>query len=160
MIFAALRLCVRKKSIRGDPDEVIRRTQVMPAPLSLDLRERVVDAYERKEGTEKELAQRFGVSVNSVSRWKRLKETTQSLAPQLWTRGRKRSIDDEGAEILKSLVEETPDATIEDLKEAYINKTGITVSDSSIKRCLKRLKLTRKKKLFGLRNRTANESRG
>lgn len=38
----------------------------MPAPLSIDLRQRVIAAYQAKEGSQRQLAERFKVSLSFV----------------------------------------------------------------------------------------------
>ena len=40
----------------------------MPAPYSTDLRQRVIDAYKAKEGSQRQLADRFKVSLSFVQR--------------------------------------------------------------------------------------------
>jgi transposase len=40
----------------------------MPAPYSTDLRQRVIDAYNAKEGSLRQLADRFKVSLSFVQR--------------------------------------------------------------------------------------------
>ncbi|MDF5708759.1 MAG: hypothetical protein PUP90_14125 [Nostoc sp. S4] len=40
----------------------------MPAPYSKDLRQRVVDAYKAKLGSQQQLAERFQVSLSFVQR--------------------------------------------------------------------------------------------
>jgi len=44
----------------------------MPKPLSDDLRCRILDAYEKKEGSQSKLAARFGVSFDFVHKILRL----------------------------------------------------------------------------------------
>jgi transposase len=39
--------------------------------LSVDLRERVLAAHERREGSQRVLAERFGVAVGTVNGWLR-----------------------------------------------------------------------------------------
>lgn len=48
-------------------------------PLSLDLRERIVDAYEKGEGSQAEIAQRFAVSRSMVGKLVRQKHRTGSV---------------------------------------------------------------------------------
>jgi len=42
----------------------------------------VIGAWERREGTQKEVADRFGVGVASVVRWAALKRKTGTLKPR------------------------------------------------------------------------------
>jgi transposase len=54
----------------------------MPKPYSIDLREKIVTAYENQEGSMQKLAKRFQVSKNFVADLlKRFKETGQ-IAPK------------------------------------------------------------------------------
>jgi transposase len=50
-------------------------------PFSVDLRQRVVDAYAQGEGTIDQLAAHLSVSPSSVERWVRRYKTTGSVAP-------------------------------------------------------------------------------
>ena len=38
--------------------------------LSVDLRERVLAAHERREGSQRVLAERFGIAVGTVNGWR------------------------------------------------------------------------------------------
>jgi transposase len=38
----------------------------MPAPFSVDLRQRIISAYQGKEGSQRQLVQRFKVSLSFV----------------------------------------------------------------------------------------------
>ena len=40
----------------------------MPAPYSIDLRQRVINAYEAKEGSQRQIAERFQVSHSFVKK--------------------------------------------------------------------------------------------
>ena len=66
----------------------------MPAPLDVDLRERVVTAYTSGEGTYDEIARRFVVSPASVSRYLRRHREQGSLAPKLAIGGQPHRLDE------------------------------------------------------------------
>ena len=55
--------------------------------LSLDLRQRALDAYARAEGTLETIAARFSVSPASLSRWRRRARVTGSPARSLTRSG-------------------------------------------------------------------------
>ena len=63
-------------------------------PLSLDLRVRIVEAYERGEGSVRELAERFMVAPKSVQTYRKLWKVTGSVLPRPHGGGRGRKIDD------------------------------------------------------------------
>src|SRR5262245_40312402 len=51
-------------------------------PYSMDLRQRVAQAVDRHEGSLRQLARRFGVSVSCITRLLALRRRTGSLAPK------------------------------------------------------------------------------
>lgn len=115
-------------------------------PYSNDLRTRVIEAYENKEGSMRQLAKRFLVSLFFV--WtliKRYRETGK-VDPKPHGGGNPSKIDEAGIEVLRSLVEEDSDATVEELQKCFEEKTQIKVSTSAVGRALLKYKLTRKKK--------------
>ena len=119
----------------------------MPAPLSLDLRKRIVEAVEDGASYE-EAARRFGVGEASVSRFMRRWRETGSLEPSKMG-GRRFGITDEASlALLKELVEEKPDAYVEEIKQAFEARSGKSTSRSAIKRSLAKLGFRRKKKGF------------
>ena len=115
----------------------------MAKALSMDLRERVIAAVD--EGmSRRQAAGRFGVSASSAIRWCQLQRDTGDArsAPQGGDRRSKR-IEAEAARIL-SLVKETPDITLEEVK-ADLAEQGLVFSISAIWRFLDRRNLTFKK---------------
>jgi transposase len=118
----------------------------MPAPLSVDLRERVVEAYEGGEGSAPSVARRFWVSPASVYRWRKRRRETGSVAPKTYRPGPSPRIDEACAEVLRALVDEQPDAYCWELAERLEQRTGVRVDADTVGRALRRLGLTRKKK--------------
>ena len=80
--------------------------------LSQDLRERIVAAYERGEGSYRELAQRFGVSKPYVGKLVRQKRELGHCRCLLQNNGRKRLLDQEQQDRLRKHLQEHPDATV------------------------------------------------
>jgi len=126
----------------------------MPKPYSIDLREKIVAAYENKEGSMQKLAKRFKVSKNFVAELlKRVKQTGQ-VAPKPHGGGHPPSVKAQGENFLKELIDSQPDLILEEIRDRY-NKYFEPVSRSTIDRTLTKLKLTRKKKsLFKSRKNT------
>jgi transposase len=117
----------------------------VPAPLSNDLRERLVAAYENGEGSFAELAARFHVGRSSVLRYVQRKRETGAVDPKPPNPGPEPKIDDAGLLVLTELVAEEPDRTNEEFAAAYTARTGVAVSDSAISRAFARINTTRKK---------------
>lgn len=108
--------------------------------LPMALRQRIVDAYERQEGTYFELAQRFGVGEATVYRLLKLKRERGNVRPDGPT-----GVAEEELPAFVQLVNEFPGATLEQLREAWVSRTHRQLSRSSIVRALSRAGITRKK---------------
>lgn len=112
----------------------------MAKALSMDIRERVVEACLAGQ-TKKEVAERFGVSYPWVRKLTQRHRESGSVAPLDGKVGRKPKLSEHG-ELLKELVTQSPDATLEELRE----KLPIDVSVSTLWLALRELKLSYKKK--------------
>ena len=80
--------------------------------LSIDLRERIVAAYEAGEGSQAEIARRFAVTDRYVRKLVRQKRELGTLEPQVHRRGRKSYIRGEKESELREHLEKYPDATV------------------------------------------------
>jgi transposase len=116
----------------------------VPAPLSLDLRRRVVQAYLDGEGTYEEIAARFELGRATVNRYLRLERNTGSVAAKP-VGGSKSILTDEDMESIHLIVFDQPDITLAELRERFIADGGAPVGKSTLCRGLVRLGMTRKK---------------
>lgn len=124
----------------------------MPAALSVDLRRRVVAALEQGLSCS-QVAERFGVSPASASRWRARLSTHGLVAAPMG--GDRRSADlEEHAPALLDHVAQTPDLTLAELK-GRLSRCGIKTSLSAITRLLARHGLTYKKRRYMLQNSTS-----
>lgn len=112
----------------------------MPAPLPLELRERICQAYDNGEGSQATIAERFLVSRSTVERLLAQRRRTGSIAPGKST-GRKRKLSEPDRQRLQQAVADRSDATLRELRETCGIEGSLTLVDNE----LKRLKLTRKK---------------
>src|SRR4051794_7991094 len=111
-------------------------------PLSNDLRQRILDAVDNKEGSRRKLAARFKVNTSTITKLLRLRRQTGSYEPRPHAGGVAPTLDGDALEQLRRLVEETPDATLEALRQ----EMGTSGSRMIICRALQKLGLPRKKK--------------
>ncbi len=123
--------------------------------LSLDLRRRIVAAYERDEGTYFELAQRFGVGEATISRLLRRQRELGHVVPEIAGGGFPPRISDDQFPALLRLVGEMPDATLDQLKDCWRTRYGVDLSRSSMLRSLQRAGVTRKKSVSARRSNSA-----
>jgi transposase len=112
---------------------------------SLDVREKVLTAYHRQEGSIRQLAKRFTVSPRFVGELIARFRCTGSYAPQPHGGGNPPRIDAQGRQVVYELVQSQPDATLDELCHLYAERCQVTPSRSRMHRTLVRLKLTRKK---------------
>src|SRR3954451_17120378 len=111
-------------------------------PLSNDLRERILKAVDNREGSRRKLAARFCVNPSTINRLLQLRRQTGSFDPRPHAGGVTPTLDHDALERLRTLVEETPDATLEMLKQ----KMGVSGSVMIVCRALQKLGLPLKKK--------------
>ena len=113
-----------------------------------DLRKKIVQAYLNKEGSFRDLAERFSVSLNFVwLLWKRY-QATGSVRPKPHAGGQVSVMDKDRLSILRDLVRQQNDATLPELQEQFRQQTGLQVSTGTLSLALKKLGLSRKKKTF------------
>lgn len=113
----------------------------MPASLSMDLRVRVVAAYEQGDTSCRLVATRFGVSPGTVSKLVRQSRTENCLEPRMDRCGRKRAIAGKTERALEKHLRDHPDATLQERKDAL----ELTCTIKTVWLSLKRLKARFKK---------------
>lgn len=121
---------------------------------SEDLRKKIVTAIER--GMPKAQAVRlFDVSLSSVKRYSRTASKGGSLEPRK-SSGRPRKVDEKARVLLEKDVEERPAATIPQRRRFLERITGTTLSDSTVRRLMKRLGFSQKNGQWGRWNETSS----
>jgi transposase len=113
------------------------------APYSQDLRQRILDTVQRGEGSLRQIARRFLVSLSFLTRLLQLYRSTGFLEPRPHGRGNPAALGPEDLERLRELVRQQPDATLEELRQ----RLGASCSLMTISRALRQLRLPRKKKV-------------
>ena len=113
---------------------------------SNDLRRKIIEAYQKKEGSLRKLAKRFAVSLSFV--WRLVKRFRKSgrVAPKSHSGGLKPKLDQVDLSILREVSAANKDATLAERSDLFFQRTGIRVSGSTIARKLRRLRISRKKK--------------
>jgi transposase len=111
---------------------------------SEDLRKKIVQALRRGATKSGEAARAFGVSRSSVKRYAKLAEQGRSLAPKKRP-GSKPKMDESARRLLDADMEERPSATLSERREYLGRVAGISVSESTVSRMLRRLGWSRKK---------------
>lgn len=129
------------------------------SPLSLDLRRRIIGAWQAEKLPVPELAKRFAVGTATVKRLIRRFQATGSVEPLPHGGGQKPKIAADRLPRVQRLLEANPDWSIEELAAAYNKQEGADVSRSTMVRAVARLGFTRKKSPSLPRNATPNALR-
>jgi transposase len=116
-------------------------------PYSGDLRLRIVHAYARQEGSMRQLAARFHVSVGCVRDLIARYRATGNVTPKPHGGGYPAKLDATHRAVVRTLVQAEPDATLAELCTRLQASTQVTVSGATMSRVLRQLGLPRKKKL-------------
>jgi transposase len=124
--------------------------------LSMGLRERVAKA--KGTGSSYVVAERFSVASSWVRKiWIRAR-TLGSVAPLPRGGNRARKVDAEGEGLIRQWLGDQPDLTIDELRERYRVERDVTVSEPAMRRTVKRMGLSRKKRRSLRRSAKANAS--
>jgi len=119
--------------------------------LSLDLRERILAAYDAKEGSREEIGRRFRVSLGMVKKLLAQRRRTGEIGPRHYRCGRKPLITQEHRQRLQQMLKQKPGLTLEQMRKAL----SIECTLPAIHYVLVKLGLTYKKRRSALLSRTA-----
>lgn len=126
---------------------------------SIDLRQKIIDAYNKKEGSYRELAKRFSVARSFVQKLLTRYKDTGRVSALPHRGGQKSKLKCKQIEMLQQTVAENNDATLVELCKAFESKTQIKISKSTMERVLHKLKIVRKKKRSMLQSKIRKESK-
>ena len=99
---------------------------------SVDLRERVIAAFDAGDMTGEQVAAFFRIGEATGHRWKRLKRETGSLERRPGGGGNPPRVGPEKYDLVCATVEEKPDATDQEVACEFHRRTGQSVSRSSM----------------------------
>jgi transposase len=115
------------------------------AVYSTDLRARVIEAYQRGDGSHAELAKRFDISAATVRAWCRRFRKVGTITPLPRGKGPARRITEEDRAYIAQIALERKDATLKELSETLYDQRGVRASAWSIMHILREKGITRKK---------------
>jgi transposase len=114
---------------------------------SLDLRQKIVDAYAEGNLSQRQLAKQFRVALSFVEKLLKQHRETGSIAPKVRTEQTPTKLNSEQLSVLAQLVEANNDATLAELREQLKQRTGVLIGRSTVDRMVKKLNLSVKKNL-------------
>jgi len=110
--------------------------------LSIDLRERIIAAYDHGDCTRQQVAERYNVSLGMVKKLLQQRKQTGDIAARHHFSGAKPKIDIDCQKRLSSLVQKHPDMTLGELRDAL----DISCTPQAIHYALERMGLPLKKR--------------
>jgi transposase len=111
---------------------------------SEDLRRKIVEGVEQRRMNKSEAARVFGVSLSSVKRYVKAAREGRSLSPGK-APGKKPLLDEKARRLLEVDVKERPFAKLADRREYLHEVAGVSVSESTLSRALRKMGFGRKK---------------
>ena len=124
--------------------------------ISLDLRERILEAYDEGEATRDQVAHRFRVSLGMVKKLLQQRRHSGDIRARHHLAGRKPLILVEHRQEMDRLLKTKPDMTLKELREAM----GLKCSLQAIHVVLGKMEMTLKKRLSAPASKTAPTSPG
>jgi len=112
---------------------------------SLDLRGRVIEAYERKEGSIRKLAARFELHWRTVANWVRRYKTEHAIEPRKQQHGPKPILNEERIETLKNICKEAPLSIQQEITDQLKARLDIQIDRRTVGRAIRKLGFRRKK---------------
>ena len=106
---------------------------------SQDIRLRIVRAYESGEGSQRELAARFKVSLSFVRDLLRRLRETGSIEPQPVRGGYAPKVDADAMRVIRRLLQERPEATLGELCARYNEQSEKKVSRATMCRARRKI---------------------
>lgn len=111
---------------------------------STDLRQKIIEAHRRGHGSQRAIAEFFGVSVSFVEKLLQRYRTTGTFTAKPHGGGQKRRLDADADQHILAWIQAQPDLTLAQLQTKTYQELGISLSLATLCRNLKRLGLTRK----------------
>lgn len=122
----------------------------------MDLRQRILKAYDRGDVTREQVATRFEVSLGMVKKLIQQRRACGDIAPRYHRCGRKPIILDNHRREMRLLLKKRPDLTLEEIRE----QIGLTCTIQAIHYVLDDMGLTYKKRLSEPQSNHGRMSRG
>jgi transposase len=111
---------------------------------SEDLRQKIVQALKEQRMNKSEAARAFGVSLSSVKRYAKAVREGRSLSPGK-AKGKKPLLDEKAKKLLEADLEERPFAKLSERQQYLQSVAGLSVSESTLSRALRKMGFGRKK---------------
>jgi transposase len=107
---------------------------------SHDIRLRIIKTYQNGEGSQRQIAARFEVSLSFVRGLLRRFRQTGSIEPRPHGGGPAPRIGERDLELIHELLREDPNATLEELCERVASRGGVRPSRATMSRAVRKIR--------------------
>jgi transposase len=114
----------------------------------IEFRQKILECYYNEPISQRQLAKRFRVALSFVQKLLKQYRETGDIQPKYERCGRHFKLSEQQLIDLGELIEKNNDATLAELAEIFQEKTGISLSVTTVSRMALRLRMTRKKKPY------------
>ena len=111
----------------------------------VEFRQKILDCYYNEPISQRQLAKRFCVTLSFVQKLLKQSRETGDIRPKTYRCGRHLKLTPEQMVALGELIEANNDATLAELSDLFLERTGIVLSVATVARMTERLKMTRPK---------------
>jgi transposase len=112
---------------------------------SIDLRQKIIDVHTAEDISQRQLAERFQVSLSTIQRYLKLVGTGKGLEPKAHGGGQPAKLTSEQLERIEVLIAANNDAILVELCELVATQEKVQVSRSTMGRLTQSLGFSRKK---------------
>jgi transposase len=107
---------------------------------SHDIRLRIIKTYQNGEGSQRQIAARFEVSLSFVRGLLRRFRETGSIEPRPHGGGPAPRMGERDLELIRELLREDPGATLEELCERTASRGGVRPSRATMSRAVRKIR--------------------
>jgi transposase len=111
---------------------------------SEDLRRKIVEAVEHRRMNKSEAARAFSVSLSSLKRYTKAVREGRSLSPGK-APGKRPRLEEKARRLLEADLQERPFAKLKDRREYLLKVAGVSASESTLSRAIRKMGFGRKK---------------
>ena len=115
-------------------------------PYSRELREKIVNTYLQREESVRQIAKRFQVSASFVQKLIKKYRQTGTVDSEPHRGGKPPKLNPEQIDLVKELIEQHSDATLQELCNMLESQSGIRISRSTMSRITQKLRLNKSRK--------------
>ena len=94
---------------------------------SIDLRKRVLSAYDSNKYTLKQIAEQFQVTTRWIQKLRQQREQEGSIAPRPQNQGRKPAFRGKHLQQLNDFVKKRSDATLEEIRQYFAGRVNCSI---------------------------------